>query len=98
MYIIIKIVKKVENKIISTGQKRIIPIKWIQNLNSEQFAVLLNHGAHGHKSVYKVFYSPNICEEPDFCLNVMDICDNDRPACYLAKIHNGFGNFIFDNE
>lgn len=77
----------------SFHQKKIIPIKWIQNLSSEQFAVLLNHGAHGHKSVYKIFYPPNISEEPDFRLNVKDICDNDRPACCMAKILNGFGNF-----
>lgn len=93
MYILVEVVKIIRKKVIPINQKKIIPIKWIQNLSSEQFAVLLNHGAHGHKSVYKIFYPPNISEEPDFRLNVKDICDNDRPACCMAKILNGFGNF-----
>lgn len=79
-----------------SGQTRIVPIKWIQGLTGDRFAKLLTNGSRFHKRVfYKIFYFPNLNDEPDFNINIQQrIVDESRTACYEAAIKKGFGKYL----
>lgn len=73
-----------------TGQKAIIPQKWICNLDIQ---TLLNYGVKFvAKKLFKVFHSNNFGDEPDFHLDVIGMLDKKRPACYQVNIIRTFGN------
>lgn len=42
---------------------------------------------------YKIFYSPVMCEEPDFSLDIQPIFENRRRCCYTAIILKSFGSY-----
>lgn len=73
-----------------TGQKAIVPQKWISNLDIE---VLLNYGVRFvAKNKLKAFISNAFGSEPDFHLNTLNFLDLSRPACYNVYIIRSFGN------
>lgn len=80
-------------KLKNTGEKKIIPSKWIHHLNLYR---LLKYGVvYERKHEYKIFISPNgPTIEPDFALDVLDIVDGNRDACYLASIHDVFSELF----
>lgn len=73
-----------------TGQKTIVPQKWISSLNVQ---LLLNYGVKViAKKLFKAFISNVLGDEPDFHLDVIAILDTKRPACYKVHIKRSFGN------
>lgn len=75
----------------SSGQKRIIPMKWVKDLN---LPALLNNGVIVYKKkVHLVYISRDINEEPDFTLNIFDSIETG-PALYKASILKCFGKFL----
>lgn len=88
MYILVKLKE--------AAQSRIVPVKWIQGFTGDRLAKLLTNGSRFYRNVfYKVFYSPNINDEPDFNLNLQQrIVDDTRPACYEAAVKRGFGKYL----
>lgn len=70
-------------------QKVVVPQKWIKNLDLES---ILNYGIKCvKKKMYKVYHSNNFDDEPDFHLNVSNLFNKNRPACYEALLINVFG-------
>lgn len=77
---------------LKSGQKNIVPIKWIKQLN---FCDLLNRGVTFFKKrEYSVYISNDINDEPDFTLEVCDSIENKNPALYKGFIKICFGNFF----
>lgn len=75
----------------SSGQKKIVPIKWVRNLD---LPTLLNDGVITYKrKVHLVYISQDINEEPDFTLDIFDSIQNGQPALYKAFILKCFGKF-----
>lgn len=73
-----------------TGQKTIVPQKWISSLNVQ---LLLNYGVKFiAKKLFKAFISNVFGDEPDFHLDVIAILNTKRPACYEVYIKRSFGN------
>lgn len=76
-------------KLVFSDEKKIVPLKWIQNLDMAQ---LWNYGIDNmKKNRFKVFISENTSAEPDFQFDVKNNYDKRRPACYIATIVSCFG-------
>lgn len=82
-------------KLKGTGQKAIIPQKWILNLDVE---TLLNYGVKFlARKLFKAFISNIFGDEPDFHLDMKIFLDWKRPACYQVYIIRSFGNKLLSN-
>lgn len=76
---------------LDSGEKKIIPSKWVRNF-PEYFVKMLNYGINKvKKQSINIFYSKNIGVEPDFTLDILTEFDPVRDACYRAKIITNFG-------
>lgn len=72
-----------------SGQKKIVPIKWVNNINLSD---LLNYGVTFYKKKeHLVYISGNINDEPDFTLEVRDSIENHQPALCKAFVLKCFG-------
>lgn len=82
-------------KLKSSGQKQIIPMKWVQNL---QIFRLLKYGVtYEKRHTYKIFVSNEMADEPDFALEVLAQIDKKRNACYQAHICHVFGKMTIES-
>lgn len=78
-----------------SGQKKIVPIKWVKNVNLPN---LLNYGVTFYKKKeHLVFISDNINDEPDFTLAVCDSIGNKQPALCKAFVLKCFGKTCMGN-
>lgn len=74
-----------------SGQKTIVPMKWVKNINLPN---LLNYGVTLYKKKqHLVYVSPDINDEPDFALEIFNFIEN-KPALYEAFIVKCFGEFL----
>lgn len=85
-------------KLAKSGQKVVVPMKWVQNLD---LAKLLNVGVtyfkKKKKNIKVVYISDDIYDEPDFTLNILDSMENQKPALYKAFIVKCFRKyFLFE--
>lgn len=82
-------------KVVASGQKKIVPIKWVKNVD---LAKLLNFGVTYYKKLKKniklVYISHDINEEPDFTLDISASINNRQPALYKASIIHCFCKFF----
>lgn len=76
----------------SSGQKKIVPLKWVNNLN---LADLLNYGVTAYKKKeHLVYISSDVNDEPDFTLEIFDAIENEQPALYRAFVIKCFGKYF----
>lgn len=74
-----------------SGKKKIIPSKWIKGLNVKK---LLNYGlTYEKRTIYVVFYSKDIYEEPDFKLAIRLNFLENQSACYEGFILKHFREY-----
>lgn len=73
--------------LIESKEKLVIPSKWIYSLDIVQ---VFNIGI-SHTKTHKIFYSPNLNDEPDFKASLEREFTIQRKCCYEAKIYRFFG-------
>lgn len=78
----------------ATKTKLVIPIQWFESID---FVQVFRVGISKAK-VHKIFYDSDLDSDPNFRLpirNEFDANGPNPPACYHAKVLQGFGEYIF---
>lgn len=85
MYFVVNIIK--------TNENIVVPFNWIQNIRLGEIS---NNGPNA-SIIYKIFYSLDLSEIPDFnAVEIKSVCDGQR-GCYKARLLWFFGKkAVFD--
>lgn len=66
----------------------ILPIGWFQSLDIVQ---IFNIGISNNK-LHRVFYSPDLNDDPDFELDLSEVFAEDVKANHMATVRSVWGN------
>lgn len=59
--------------------------------------MVLNYGIrYQKKKIYKIYYSKNMFDEPDFNLNIATRFNEQQCACYNGTLFKHFGKFKYE--
>lgn len=72
----------------------IVPSKWIKSID---LSAVLNYGLRYQRNkIFKIYYSKDLFDEPDFNLHIVTRFDEQQCDCYNGTLVKHFGKFTND--